>query len=99
MPDQISTLLGTTNVALNTSSGTAVTAPTDMGWASKSIVISVQDSDTFVGWRRGLSSGATATALQLEGQQNMEFKANPGQTIFYAKALSGTPTLEVEFYG
>jgi hypothetical protein len=99
MSDEISRLLGTTNVKLNTSAGTAVTAPADMNWASKTIVMAAQASETFVGWRRGLSSDATATALQLAGQQTMEFKANPGQTIFYAKALTGTPTLEVEFYG
>ena len=99
MSDQISRLLGTTNVELNTTAGTAVTAPSDMAWASKSIAMAAQASDTFVGWRRGLSAGATATSLQLAGQQSMEFKANPGQTIFYAKALTGTPTLEVEFYG
>jgi len=96
---ELTTLLGTANITLNATSGTAVIAPSGMAWKSETIVVAVQTGDLFVGWRRGVTSAATATALQLEGQQSMPFKANPGQTIFYAKAISGTPTLEIEFYG
>lgn len=99
MSDEISRLLGTTNVELNSTSGTAVTAPTGMDWACKSIVMAAQLSDTMVQWRRGKTSAATATALCAASKESIEFKANPGQTIFYAKSLSGTPTLEIEFYG
>lgn len=99
MSEEISRLLGTVNVSLVSTAGTAVTAPANMEWASKSIAMAAQTTDSFVKWRRGIASDSSATALQLDGQQNILFKANPGQTIFYAKSLTGTPTLEVEFYG
>ena len=94
----LSRLLATTNVDLSTSAA-AVTAPAALDWATDSVVVSAEASGSHIVWERQVASDSSLSKMCAAGETSLNIKANPSQTIFYAKLSSGTGTLDVEWWG
>ena len=94
----ISKLLDTTNVSLTTAA-TAVTAPADLKWATVDVVLSAESGGSLVAWERQPEETSVDSKFCSAIESSLSIRANPGQTIFWAKMASGTATLDVEWWG
>jgi len=81
------------NKALTTTP-VAVTLPD--GVSANECFIVATLSDVPVAWRRLEAVDSSVSILYPEGHVARDFKLQPGATMFYAKTVSGTATLEVE---
>ena len=95
---QLTRLLDTTNVSLSTAAA-AVTAPATLDFSTAAVVVAAESGGYLVEWERQKTASSTYSAFCDAAKEAIPIKANPSQTIFYAKVSSGTATLDVEWWG
>ena len=90
-------LIGTLNINLTTTP-TAVTIPKEYMGTSV-MLIGAQYSDSPIPWRRQVSSTASESKWCPDEDIAISINiAKEDQTVFYAKTISGTGTLEIELW-
>lgn len=89
-------LLGTASISLSTTAE-AVTVPE--GYEDATILlIGAQSSNSPIPWRRQCKSDSITSKLCPEQDIAVSLNLSAGKTLFYAKTLTGTGTLEIEFW-
>lgn len=89
-------LLKTMEVPLTTTAAPVV-APQNISGTS-TLLVGAQSGDMPVYWRRQALGGAGVSKLCPDNDLVLPMQITPGQTLFYAKTVSGTGSLEIEFW-
>jgi hypothetical protein len=89
-------LIGTVSVAITTTA-VAITVP-ELYKGASALLIGAQVSNSPIPWRRQRSINSAVSKLCPEQDIVLSLNLSKDTTLFYAKTLTGTGTLEIEFW-